>query len=81
MHGQFNLPPFDIIEKTRTKIKGNRVFATITSWVMVKNEHAIHLSIDTVMSLAICNHAQRSGSNNKVRQRSKAKPISKHSKP
>ena len=34
MHGHFNLPPFSIIEKTRTKIKGNRVFATTTSWVM-----------------------------------------------
>jgi len=37
MHGHFNLPPFGIIEKTRTKIKENRVFATTTSWVMVKS--------------------------------------------
>jgi len=37
MHGHINLPPFDIIEKTQAKIKGNRVFATTTSWAMVKN--------------------------------------------
>ena len=36
MHGHFNFPPFGIIEKTRIKIKGKRVFATTTSGVMVK---------------------------------------------
>ena len=31
MHDHSNLPPFGIIEKTRTKIKGKRVFVTTTS--------------------------------------------------
>jgi len=57
MHGHFNLLPFGIIEKTLTKSKGKRVFATTTSWVMVKNQPMIHLSIGTVMRLAILNHA------------------------
>jgi len=39
-------------KKTQAKIKGNRVFATTTSWVMVKNQPVIHLSIGTVMRLA-----------------------------
>jgi len=68
MHGQFNLPPFGIIEKLRTKIKKTRVFATTTSWVMVKNQPAIHSSIGTVMSLAIHSHAQKSVSKHKARQ-------------
>jgi len=66
MHGHFNLPPFGIIEKIRTNIKGKRVVATTTSWVMVKNQPVIHLSIGTVMRLAIRNHAQKTGNNNKV---------------
>ena len=65
MHGHSNLAPFGIIEKTRTKIKGKSVIATTTSGVMVKNEPVIHLSIGTVMRLAILNHAQKSVSNNK----------------
>ena len=65
MHGHFNLPPFGIIEKILIKIKGTRVFATTTSWVMVKNQPVIHLSISIVMRLAILNHAQRIESNNK----------------
>jgi len=67
MHGHSNLPPFGIIEKTRMKIKGNRVFATTTSWVMVKNQPVIHLNIGTVMRLAILNHVQKSRSNNKAK--------------
>jgi len=64
MYGHINLPPFGIIEKIRTKIKGKRVFATTTSGVMVKNQPVIHLSIGTVMRLAILNHAQKSKGNN-----------------
>ena len=68
MHGHFKRPPFGIIgKKTQTKIRGSRVFATTTSWVMVKNQHVIHLSIGTVMRLAILNHAQKSVSNNKAK--------------
>ena len=74
MHGHFNLPPFGIIEKTRIKIKGNRVFATTTSWVMVKNQPVIHLSIGTIMRLAIRNYTQKTETNNKARQSNKAKP-------
>jgi len=44
------------------------VFATTTSWVMVKNQPVIHLSIGTVMRMAIRNHAQKSRSNNKAKQ-------------
>jgi len=66
MHGHINLPLFGIIEKIQAKIKGNRVFATTTSWVMVKNQPVIHLCIGTVMRLAIRNHAQKSISNNRV---------------
>jgi len=44
------------------------MFATTTSWVMVKNQHMIHLSIGTVMRLVIRNHAQRIESNNKAWQ-------------
>jgi len=66
MHGHINLPPFGIIEKTQAKIKGNRVCATTTSWVMVKNQPVMHLSIGTVMRLAI-RRAQKSISNNKAK--------------
>jgi len=66
MHGHFNLPPFGIIEKIQTKIKEKRVFATTTSWVMVKNQPVIHLSIGTVTRLAIRNHAQKTGNKNKA---------------
>jgi len=66
MHGHFNLPPFGIIEKRLTKIKGKRVFVTTTSWVMVKNQPMRHLSIGTVMRLAIRNHAQKTGNKNKA---------------
>jgi len=62
-----NLPPFGIIERTRAKMKGNRVFATTTSGVMVKNQPVIHLSIGTAMRLAIRNHAQKSLSNKKAK--------------
>ena len=54
-------------KKTRTKIKGKRVFATTTSGVMVKNQPVIHLSIGTVMRLVILNYAQKSVSNNKAK--------------
>jgi len=67
MHGHFKLPPFGIIEKILTKIKENRVFATTTSWVLVKNQPVIHLSIGMVMRLAIRNHAQKIKSNNKAK--------------
>jgi len=69
MHGHFNLPPFGIIEKILSKIKENRVFATTTAWVMVKNQQVIHLSIGTVMGLAIRDHAQRIENNRKAWQR------------
>ena len=52
--------------KEQVKIKGNRVFATTTSWVMVKNQPVIHSSIGTVMRLAIRKHAQKSRRNNKA---------------
>jgi len=68
MHGHFNLPPFGIIEKLRTKIKKTRVFATTTSWVMVKNQPAMHSTIVTVMRFAIRSHAQKSRRNNKAKQ-------------
>jgi len=77
MQGHFNLPPFGIIEKTQIKIKENRVFATTTSGVMVKNQPGIQLSIGTVMRLAIRNHAQRIEINNKARQSNKQKQIIK----
>jgi len=77
MYGHFNLPPFGINEKTRIKIKGNRMFATTTSRVMVKNQPVIHLSVGTVMRLAICNHAQRIEINNKARQSNKQNQIIK----
>jgi len=67
MHGHINLPPFGIIEKIRTKIKHKRVFATTTSGIMVKNQPVIHLSVGTVMRLAILNHAQKAVSNNKAK--------------
>jgi len=66
-HGQSNLPPFGIIEKTQAKIQENRVFATTTSWLIGKNQLVIHLSIGTVMRWAIRNHAQKSISNNKAK--------------
>jgi len=66
MHGQFNLSPFGIIKKILIKIKGNRVFATTTSWVMVKSQPVIHSSIGTVMRLAIRNQAQRIEINSKA---------------
>ena len=68
MHGHFNLPPFGIIEKMRTKIKRKEGVCTTTSWVMVKNQPVIHLSIGTVMRLAILNHAQKTRSNNEAKQ-------------
>ena len=77
MHGQSNLPPFGIIEKTRIKIKEKRVFAATTSRVMVKNQPVIHSSIGTVMRLAIRNHAQRIKINNKARQSNKQNQIIK----
>ena len=46
------------------------MFTTTTSGVMVKTQLAIHLSLGTLMRLAILKHAQRSESNNKA---SKAK--------
>ena len=55
-------------KKTQAKIKGNRMFATTTSWVKVKNQPVIHLSISTVTRLAICNHGQKSISNNKAEE-------------
>jgi len=53
------------------------VFAITTSWVMVKNQPVIHLSIGTIMRLAIRNHAQRIEINNKVRQSNKQNQIIK----
>ena len=50
------------------------MFATTTSWVMVKNQPVIHLSIGTVMRLAIRNHTQRIETNNKAWESNKAKP-------
>ena len=50
MQGHFNLPPFGIIEKTQLKIKGNRVFTTTTSGVMVKNQPVIHLNVGMLMN-------------------------------
>jgi len=45
-YGHSNLPLFDIIKnKTVSTNKGNRVFATTTSGVMVKTQPAIHSSI------------------------------------
>ena len=63
---------------TQAMIKGNRVFATTTSWVIVKNQLVIHLSIGTIMRLAIRSHAQKSRSNNKAKQ-GISKPSIKHS--
>ena len=50
------------------------MFTTTTSWVMVKTQPAIHLSLGTLMRLAILKHAQRSESNNKA-SKAKARPI------
>ena len=50
------------------------MFATTTSWVMVKTQPAIHLSLGTLMRLAIRKHAQKSRSNNKA-SNAKARPI------
>jgi len=72
----FPLPASSKTHKRRSR--ENRVFATTTSWVMVKNQPAIHLSIGTVMRLAIRSHAQKARSNNKARQGT-SKPIIKHS--
>jgi len=45
-YGHSNLPPFGIIKKkTVSTDKGNMVFATITSGVMVKTQLVIHPSI------------------------------------
>ena len=50
------------------------MFATTISWVMVKIQLAIHLSLGTLMRLAIRKHAQRSRSNKKA-SKAKARPI------
>ena len=68
-------------KRYKLRSREKRMFATTTSWLMVKTQLVIRLSIGVVMRLVIRNHAQRSVSNNKVRKHSEAKPISKQVKP
>jgi len=56
-------PPFGIIEKINLTTGKNRVFATTTFGVMVKNQPVIHSSIWYVNEIGHRNHAQGTKSN------------------
>jgi len=62
-HGHFNFPPFGIIEKILMKNRSNRVFATTTSWVMVKKPTRDILKYRYSNEIDHPNHAQKTENN------------------